>query len=86
MDLKESNKLSEKYLDLKTMSINNIRTARVPEDLSGHDETRGLGTELDVARQEADVSKGGFEVSELLVGQGFDGRGVDGPFKWGKNC
>lgn len=57
------------------------KAARVPEDLGGHDETRRLGTELDVARQEANVSKGVFKVSELLIGQGFDGRGVDGPIK-----
>ena len=55
--------------------------ARVPEDLCGHDETWGLGTDLDVACQESNISKSVFKVSELLIGQGFDGRGVDGPVK-----
>lgn len=56
-----------------------IDVQRLPEDLCGHDEAGGLGTDLDVARQESDVPKGVLKVSELLIGQGFDRRGVDGP-------
>ena len=51
----------------------------VPEDLGGHDETGGLGTDLDVTRQQPHVCERVLEVSELLVGQGLDGGGVDRP-------
>ena len=51
----------------------------VPEDLSGHDEAGGLRADLDVARQQPHVRERVLEVSELLIGQGLDGRGVDRP-------
>lgn len=55
------------------------KASKGPEDLRGHDETRRLRTDLDVACQESYVSEGVFKVSELLIGQSFDRRGVDGP-------
>lgn len=51
----------------------------VPEDLCGHDEAGRFWADLDVARQEPHVSEGVLKVSELLVGQRFNWRGVDGP-------
>ena len=49
-----------------------------PENLGRHDEAGRLGIDLNVASDEADIAERVLEVSKLLVGQGLDGRRVDG--------
>ena len=49
-----------------------------PQDLGRHDEAGSLGLHADVTREQADIKLLLREVSELLVADGLDGRGVHG--------
>ncbi len=48
------------------------------QNLSGHNETRGVGFDADVTRDQTHVAKRFFEIAKFLIGKGFDGRRVDG--------
>lgn len=86
MDLREQKKNAYKiapFYEKKTKQTNWLIYQKcitsVPEDLCGHDKTWGFRTDLDITCQESNIPKGVFEVSELLIGQGFNRRSVDGP-------
>ena len=53
---------------------------QIAKDLRGHDEDLGIRSILDIARHDADrcLRELAFQVTELLVGQGFDGGGNEG--------
>ena len=44
------------------------------EDFRRHDQTRGLGFQLNVAGYQTDIAKCLLEISELLVGQHLQGK------------
>lgn len=50
-----------------------------PQDLRGHDQTRGLRRYLDIARDQTNVVKSRLELAELLIGQSLDRRCVNDP-------
>ena len=51
------------------------------QNLGGHDQTRGLRSDLNVAREQTHVGEGLPEIAEFLVGQRFDGRCVNSPME-----
>ena len=49
------------------------------QNLRGHDQTRGVRSDADVAGEQTDVEPGALEVAELLVRDGLDRGGVNRP-------
>ncbi len=56
-------------------------TYSTPEYLSGHDETGGSSVDLNIPSQQANTftTKCQAKVTELLIGESFNRRGIDGP-------
>lgn len=52
-----------------------------PKDLCCHNEARGLWVQLHITGEQPHVPECVAEVSELLVAQSLDGRGIDGAGK-----
>lgn len=55
-----------------------MAVALLPQYFSGHDEAGGFRAQLNISSQKPDVAKRVLKVAEFLIGQCFNGGGVDG--------
>lgn len=62
-----------------TLGLRALLAQEVAQNLGGHDENLGRGEFLDVPGHEADrcISELSLQIAELLIGQGFDGGGIE---------